>query len=119
MSELECGDAGYRGQVAQEISAEQDQGPPAFWKPLGQACVQGPAPTLTPGSRPSVTLFLPVQDVLLGEGVEVPPFLPASALPPSSSDLQQGSWLLSRGRGEQEPCDHRATSAAHAVPGEE
>lgn len=60
----------------------QDQGPPASWKQLGQAHVQGPAPTLTPGSRPSVTLFLSVQDMLLGEGVEAPPFLPVAALPP-------------------------------------
>ena len=35
-----------------------------------------------------------MQDVLLGEGAEAPPFLPAS-LP--SARPQQGSWLLSRG----------------------
>lgn len=85
MSELEYGGAGYRGQVTREIRAEQDQGPPTSCKQLGQAGVQGPAPTLTPGSGPSVTLFLPVQDVLLGEGVEAPPFLPASALPPAQA----------------------------------
>lgn len=43
MSELERGDAAYRGQVAQEIRAEQHREPPASWKQLGQA----PAPTLT------------------------------------------------------------------------
>lgn len=82
----------------------------------------GPAPTLTPGSGPSVTLFLPVQDMLLGEGVEVPPFLPASALPPAQA-CSRGLGCCPGGAGmqprEQEPCDHGATSAAHAVPGEE
>lgn len=82
----------------QETRAELDQGPPAPWMQLGQARVQSPAPTLSPGSGPSVTLFLPVQDVLLREGVEAPPFLPDLALPPSSSGLQKGSWLSSRGR---------------------
>lgn len=80
----------------------------------------GPAPTLTPGNGPSVTLFLPVQDMLLGEGVEVPPFLPASALPPAQA-CSRGLGCCPGGAGmqprEQEPCDHGATSAAHAVLG--
>lgn len=122
MSEPEYRDAGYRGQVTQEIRAEQDQGPPTSCKQLGQAGVQGPAPTLTPGSGPSVTLFLPVQDVLLGEGVEAPPFLPALALPPAQAvagvlaAVQGVLGLWQRG---QEPCDPGVTSAAHAVTGEE
>ena len=55
--------------------------------------------------------------------MEAPPFLPDWALPPSSSGLLKGSWLLSRGLWDvaegQEPCDPRASSAAHTVPGEE
>lgn len=54
-----------------------------------------------PIPEPSVTLSQPVQDVLLGEGAEVPPFLPAVALPPAR--LAAGSWLCSRGRQDAEP----------------
>ncbi|KAK7804253.1 hypothetical protein U0070_019377 [Myodes glareolus] len=53
------------------------------------------------GSGPNVTLSQPVQDVLMGEGAEVPPFLPAVALPPAW--LAAGFWLLSRGRQDVEP----------------
>lgn len=94
MSELESGDASYIEQVTRKPGQSRGLPPPVQ---LGQAGAQGPAATPTPGSGPSVTLFLPVQDVLLGEGVEAPPFLPDLALPPSSSGLQKGSWLLSRG----------------------
>lgn len=98
--------------------------------PSGSGLARPLPPLSTSGTGPSATLFLAVQDVLLGEGAEVPPFLPASALPPFlPSGLQQGSWPLSRGapgcsRGSWRFCgpgstwapgSHGATAAA--VPG--
>lgn len=66
--------------------------------PPGSSLARPLPPLSRFGTGPSVTLFLTVQDVLLGEGAEAPPFLPASALPPFlCSGLQQGSWLLSKG----------------------
>lgn len=44
-----------------------------------------PLPPLS-GTGPSVTLFLTVQDVLLGEGAEAPPFLPAWPFLSSSAE---------------------------------
>lgn len=123
MSELECGDAGYRGQVAQEIRAEQHREPPASRKQLGQA----PAPTLTlrhRAQRDIVSHCAGRASGGRGGGASLPACL---ALPPFLySGLQQGSWLLSKGlwdaaegAGGSDPYDHGTTSDAHTVPGEE
>ena len=92
MSELECGDAGYRGQVAQEIRAEQHQEPPASWKQLGQA----PSPTLRHRAQCDIVSHCAGRaSGGRGGGASLPACL---ALPLFlCSGLQQGSWLLSKG----------------------
>lgn len=121
MSELGCGDAGYRGQVAQEIRAEQHWEPPASWKQLGQA----PAPTVRHWAQCDIVSNCAGRaSGGRGGGASLPACL---ALPLFlRSGLQQGSWLLSKGpRDAAEgaegsgPCDHGTTSGAHTVPGEE
>ena len=85
-----------------------------------------PLPPLS-GTGPSVTLFLTVQDVLLGEGAEAPPFLPAWPFLASSAQAcsrgpgccPRAPWDAAEGAGGSGPCDHRTTSGAHTVPGEE
>ena len=60
-----------------------------------------PLPPLSPfGTGPSVTLFLTVQDVILGEGAEAPPFLPAwPFLPSSAQACSRGPGCCPRASG--------------------
>lgn len=114
-----------------QMRPEQDRRPPRgslARPPAPHPSAPTPAPLEIPIPEPSVTLSRPVQDVLLGEGAEVPPFLPVVALPPAR--LAAGSWLCSRGRQDAEPgarlwltppglgCNHRGHPCCPCCSGE-
>ena len=64
MSELESGDARDREQVIRKSGQSNTSGLP----PPGSSLSRPLSRALPPGIAPSVTLFLPVQDVLGGKG---------------------------------------------------